>query len=78
MITDNDRKILADYSNEIFQEIFKINPDFSLDGWDKSGATTAVAETLSSGASKIFGSWENVAGYKERQYQWAEKTLANA
>ena len=78
MTTNNDRKILADFANSSFKEIFQINPDFSIDGWDKSGATAAVAETFGYSVSKLAGSWGNVVAYKERQYQWAEKTIANA
>jgi hypothetical protein len=78
MTTINDRQVLADYANETSEYLIGKNPDFSLDGWDRSGATAAATEIIGQNLSKLFSSWGDVAAYRERQYQWAEKTVASA
>lgn len=67
MTTINDRQVLAGYANETSEYLIGKNPDFSLDGWARSGATAAVTEIIGQNISKLFSSWGDVAAYRERR-----------
>jgi Ca2+-binding RTX toxin-like protein len=78
MTTSSDQQIVADYSNQLSEYLFGESLNFTPDGWDVSGASVAIAGALGEGINQMFGSWADVAAYKERQYQWADKALADA
>lgn len=67
MTTIYDRRVLAEYANEASEYLIGKSPDFSADGWDKSGATAAITEVIGQNLSKLFSSWGDVAAYRERQ-----------
>jgi hypothetical protein len=77
-LTPNDQNIIAAQANQFTEYLFGTSLNLTPDLWDKSGANIAVTETLGSSLNKLFDGWADVTAYKARQYDWANRVVADA